>query len=349
MNQIITEAAFRKRIEASPTGGYVFFGDEDYLKLHAVKYAREKICPEPALAVFNDMRISCVTSGYSHDDLASAIAAAPMMDEYKVVTLEGLDLSEQNSEGMDKLCGALAAIEEFDFNLLIVVLPEGAIDMEEIDRKKIPDKLSRICEKLIPVRFDRVPDAKLSSWIVRHFDHNGVKVETGVPADMLDKCGRNMFTLVNEIDKLSYYALAMGREAVSREDVELVSSTNEDFDTYALGAAVTGGNAELALRILGVKKARKVEPVAILGELSGTFSDMLAVKILTAAGLPAAEIGKTMRWNGSFRAEKYQMAVMNVPIDRIRRAIDLCADADAALKSSFSGYEEIEKLICLAV
>lgn len=350
MNQIITEAAFRKRIDSSPAGGYLFFGEEDYLKLHAVKYAREKVCPDQSLAVFNDMRLDFSTTSFSPDLISSAIAAAPMMTDLKIVTVTGLEAFNLNAEGTEKLFDALSALEEFDFNTFILLLPGDAVDMEEIDRKKFPDKFVKLCEKLIPVRFDSVPDAKLASWAVRHFDHNGVKVETGVPSVMFDKCGRDMFTLANEIDKLSYYVLACGKEAVSREDVELVTSINEDFDTFALGAAVTAGNAEKALKILGVKKAKKVEPVIILGELSGTFADMLAVKLMMNAGRSHAEMASVMRWKNSFRAMRFCEELADVPEERIRRAIELCMEADAALKVSYSsGYEEIEKLICLAV
>ena len=349
MNQIITEAAFKKIIEKNATGGFLFFGDEDYLKLHTVKRVREMVCPDPSLAVFNDMRLDFSATSFSPDLISSAIAAAPMMDECKVVTVTGLDLSDLNAEGMDKLCEAVATLEEFDFNTFVMALPGGAVDMEDIDRRKYPEKFVRLCEKLTPVRFDSVPDAKLASWVVRHFDHNGVKVEAGVPLAMFEKCGRNMFTLVNEIDKLSYYALAMGRDAVKLSDVDEVTSQNEDFSAFALGAAVAEGNAELALRILGVKKAKKTEPVLILGELSVTFSEMLAVKLMTSAGKSPLDIAAVMKWKGDFRAIKFQQAVASVPEERLRRAIDLCIAADTALKSSYSGYEEIEKLICLAV
>ena len=41
MKEIMTDVAFRKKIERDATGGYLFFGDEDYLKAFALKAARE--------------------------------------------------------------------------------------------------------------------------------------------------------------------------------------------------------------------------------------------------------------------------------------------------------------------
>ena len=47
---LLRESDFRKEIKASPRAGYLFFGDEDYLKAFAVKSARDAICPDPSFA-----------------------------------------------------------------------------------------------------------------------------------------------------------------------------------------------------------------------------------------------------------------------------------------------------------
>ena len=59
MANVINDSAFRKTIEKQPTGAYLFFGEEDYLKAHALKTARSTVCPEPSFAVFNDISIDC--------------------------------------------------------------------------------------------------------------------------------------------------------------------------------------------------------------------------------------------------------------------------------------------------
>ena len=49
---LIKEADFRKELKENPRAGYLFFGDEDYLKAFAVQQARDLICPRPHLCVF---------------------------------------------------------------------------------------------------------------------------------------------------------------------------------------------------------------------------------------------------------------------------------------------------------
>ena len=207
---------------------------------------------------------------------------------------------------------------------------------------------------LPPVRFDKVPDAKLGSWAVRHFNHNGVGVETGVPSALIERCGRDMFNLAGEIDKISYYVLANGRDVVTKADVELVSCDSAELLPYALSNAIMEGNAEGALSALDKMKMRKADPIHILGELTRMLSDMYAIKVMTVGGMSVADISASLRIKGErkmneFRIEIVQRSVKDVPVDRLSRALDMCAEADIAMKSSMSGYLEIEKLICTAI
>ena len=344
MKEIINDAAFRKKLEQDPVGGYLFFGDEDYLKAHSLNAARQLCCPDPSMAIFNDMTVDASSSDNFIDSLASAIAAAPMMDERKCVTLSGLDVSALTEKELDALCAVAATIEEFDYNLLIISVPSGMIEEGNLPRRPSA-VLNKLCEHLTPVHFPKVPAPKLASWIVRHFAHHGVRVEEGVPNAIITRCGSDMFTLAGEIEKLSFYVLAASRDSVSLDDVPLVTCPNEEFDAFALGTAVAERNSARALDILALMKARRVEPVVIMGELSSTLGNMLAAKILTGAHKNASEIAAALKIH-EYTAKLAIGYGRNLPLEDIRRAVRLCAEADAALKLSPTGYVEIEKLIC---
>ncbi len=352
MKEIITEAAFRKRIESRAAGGYIFFGDEDYLKHHALKFARQTVCPDPSLAVFNDMSVDFSATGTTPASVFSAISAAPMMADVKLVTISGLNMKDLRESELAEICEALSAIEEYDFNTLILYFPSGTI---EEGTAKAPSKdIQKFGEILTPVRFDKVPDAKLGSWAVRHFNHNGVNVEAGVLSALIERCGRDMFNLVSEIDKISYFVLSEGRDVVTRADVELVSCDSAELGPFALSNAIMEGDGAGALRALEKMKARRTDPIYILGELTRMFSDMLAIKVMTAKSMPPAEISSSLRIKGERKMNEYrigliQQSVKDVPVERLARALDMCAKADLAMKTSMSGYLEIEKLICSAI
>ncbi len=343
MKEILTEGAFRKLIEKQPVGGYLFFGDEDYLKAHALRTAIDACCPDKSMAVFNEMSVDPSADNFS-ELLASAVAAAPMMAETKAVTVTGLSVNDLKASELDAICSVAQSLGEFDYNLLIISVPAGMIDVG-YSLQKPSATLAKLGEHLTPVHFPKVSEAKLASWIIRHFEHNGLKVETGVPAAMLERCGTDMYALANEIEKLSWYALSQKRDAVTLSDVPNITCQNEDYESFALGNAVAERNVEKALDILGVMKARKIEPVIIMGELSRTLGDMLAVKILIQNRKSRAEIASAIKLH-EYKVKLAEQNVRLVSVEELSAAVDACARADSALKLSPNGYIEIEKLIC---
>jgi DNA polymerase-3 subunit delta len=345
MKEILTDSAFRKKIEKNPIGGYLFFGDEDYLKTHAIKAAKAIACPDPSLAVFNDMTVDCSASESFIDQLASALSAAPMMADVKTVTMTGLNVNDLKASEIDELCDVLAMIEEFDFNLLIISVPSGMIDEGRMPKRPSP-VLSKLCEHLYPVYFPRVAPEKLASWMVRHFEHNGVRAEMGVAQAILDRCGKDMFTLSGEVDKLSFYAKSEGRDSVTLADVPHVTCPNEEFDAFALSSAVAAGNIVRALDVLSVMKARKVEPVIVFSELAKTLGDMLTAKILLDARKSIPEITATLKFKSDYQTRMVIDTVRGVSLEYLMRSIESCTAVDAAIKNSGSGYVEIEKLVC---
>ncbi len=345
MKEILTDAAFRKKIEQSPTGGYLFFGDEDYLKAHALKAARLAACPDPALGVFNDMTVDPSSSESIADAIANAVMAAPMMADTKAVTVSGLSVDDLKPSDIDGIAAAAAMLDEYDCNLLVISVPAGMLDTGYLP-KSPSAAFKKLAEHLTPVQFSKVPAAKLESWIVRHFEHNGLRTEGGVPAAMISRCGSDMYTLANEIDKLSFYALSHGMTSVSLPLVPLITSANEDYDTFALSNAIAAKNSEAALDILAIMKARRIEPVIILSELSRTLGDMLAVKLLLQNRKNFAEIGSAIGVKSEYKVKLTAQSVKNLTVAELQTAVSACAAADAALKLSPTGYIEIEKLIC---
>ena len=349
MKEIISDGEFRKKLSSGISGGYLFFGDEDYLKHHALKSVRAAVCPDPGLAVFNDLRLDLSVESLSPDELysriESALSAAPMMADGKLVTIEGLFVDELRAVELDAICRAAAMIEEYGFNTFVISVPAGMLDPGRLP-KSPSDALKKLGENLTPVRFDPVSDQRLAAWVLRHFEHNGVRSEERIARALIERSGKNMFTLSSEVEKLCAYVKASKRESVTVEDVENVACLNEIFDSFALGSAIADGNSALALRILATIKAQKIDPVAVMGELSKTLADMLTVKLMASAGLHPKDIATAIRTRSDYRVKLYMGKVRDLSAEKLSRAVDMCVDADIALKQSSAGYIEIEKLIC---
>ncbi len=340
--EILKESDFRRELKASPRTGYLFFGDEDYLKAFAINQARSLLCPDPSLAFFNDMRLHAID--YTPQKLLDAITPMPMMTDRKLITLDGLNVSAMRASEIDELCEVIAELESFDYNLLIVSVSADGLDTGYLPRRP-SSTLLKLAEVLTPVQFDRCTTAKLTAWIEKHFAHNGVRVSPALCAQLTQYCGHSMFILANEIDKLSYYVLANGRDEPTAEDLRLVCCPVSEYDTYALANAIMESNAEAALAILADYRQRRVDPIFILGDVTRSICEMVSVQAMTADGASPAEIGSILSV-AAFKVGLYQKSLRNTSEKRLRRALDSCIAADAALKSSPTGYAVLERLIC---
>ena len=169
---IIKEDIFRKQLKTGLRGGYLFFGEEDYLKSFSLRAAREAVCADETFAVFNDVQIAPID--YTPSALLSALMPPPMMSDYKIVTLNGLAISAMKQNELDELYEVLSTLEDYDYNVLIISVPSGLIDEGNLP-KRPSAVFSELSKYLTPVRFDAVTGARLVSWVGKHFEHHGVR------------------------------------------------------------------------------------------------------------------------------------------------------------------------------
>ena len=155
-----------------------------------------------------------------------------------------------------------------------------------------------------------------------------------------------MYVLASETEKLSYYCLQNGRTQVTKEDIKNVSTSVVTTDAFALANSILDGRFDESIDALSVMKFRRIEPVIILSEVSSVFCTLIAVKSLMEAGIPTSEIGHLLKIKNEYRTKLYVNKAAGKSMARLRRAIELCSEADLALKLSPQGYTAIERLIC---
>ncbi len=340
--EIIKEDAFRKQLKKGLSGGYLFFGDEDYMKSYAVGMAKKAVCTDETFALFNDMKIDVMD--YSADALLDALMPMPMMSEQKIVTVSGLNINALRADEIDDLCDVLAVLSEYDYNVLIITVPATMI--EEGRLPKNPSAIiKRLGEYLTPVHFDSVTGARLVSWVGKHFEHNGVQASPEVCSFLIDYAGKSMYTLSNETEKLSFYALEHGRNTITKDDVLNVSIAEITVDAFTLANAILDGRSEDAANALSVMKFRRVDPVVLLSEVSRVICDLVAVKALVDEGCSGMEIASILSMN-EYKAKLYIQGSKSKSMQRLKEALAMCCEADLSVKLSPQGYIAIEKLVC---
>ncbi len=340
--EIIKEEAFRKLIKKGLCGGFLFFGDEDYMKAHSLSAAKASICTDETFALFNDMKIDVLD--YSAGALLDALMPLPMMSDKKIVTVSGLNISALKARELEDLCEVLATLPEYDYNVLIITVPATMVD--EGNLPKYPSAtLKKLGEYLTLVHFDSVSGARLVSWVGKHFEHNGVSASPEVCSFLINYAGKSMYTLANETQKLSYYALSHGRGTVTRADVLTCSISEISTDAFTLANAILDGRMEDAVNALSVMKFRRVDPIILLSEVSRVLCDMISVKALINDGCTVGEAAAILKMN-EYKAKIYAAGASKKSMEKLKAALDLCVEADLSVKLSPQGYIPIEKLIC---
>ncbi len=339
---IIKENDFRTALKSGLSGGYLFFGSEDYMKSFALRSARESVCADETFAVFNDIRIDALD--YSASALLDALIPPPMMDEKKIVTVSGLSVKDMRQSEIEALCQALGELEKYDYNVLILSVPSGQIE-EGSPPKRPSAVITRLSEYLTPVYFEPVSPARLISWVGKHLEHHGVHASPSVCSELISYCGRSMFTLSFETEKLAYYVLWNGRQEVTAEDIREVAIAEISSDTFALANSIVDGRYEDAMNALWVMKFRRVESITIMSEVSRVVCDLASVKALCTEGMSPSGVATVLKMN-EYKAKIYAGGIAGRSAKKLRRAVELCSEADLALKSSPQGYVAIEKLIC---
>lgn len=342
MKIMIKEADFRRQLKGEPDVGYLFFGDEDYMKATAIRMARGTLCPDSAMAFFNDIRLG--GADFSSDQLQDAMMSPPVGSERKLITITGLNFNTMKSSDTEDLLGVLAQLAEYPYNMVIL-----SVESDGLDAGVLPKRPSRLLtdlgEYLTPVWFEKNTPAKLAGWVQKHYVHHGVEAAMDVCHHTVAYCGRDMYILANEIDKVSAYVLAHGRNVVTMDDVKTVAIPAMEYDAFAFTNAIMERRYSDALDILQDLKFRRVEPIFILSEVSRVVCDMVTIRSLAEGGMTASEISMTTKMH-EYRVGLYLRSAGQIALPRLRRAVEVCCEADSALKSYISnGYGVIEKLI----
>lgn len=353
---IISNTDFLKKIKDDPNGRFLFYGEEDYLKGHAIAALKDAMGIDESLEIFNFVKLDVLD--YTPDKLIDALSMPPMMAEKKLVVLSGLNIKKiyravKSEDGAQDgavgefraLLDALAHLDEFDYNVFVLLLPSGNIT-EELPKKPPTGALKALSEYLTPVKFESSSPQKLSLWVSRHFAHHGITASAQDCAFLVEYCGKDMFTLAGEIEKLALYAKAHSRDTLLREDIPTVCSQEMEYGAFEFSNAILDGRRADALSILSVMKFKQVEPLMVLGELSGIFSDLLKIKILLEAGKNYSQVAQATGINPN-KVSIYANRAQKMELSRVKRAVAVISEADAAMKSRFdSGFMYLERLIC---
>ncbi len=341
----MTENEFKQELK-SLSGGYLFHGDEDYLKYSYSKEVRKQIL-DGAFDEFN--HIILYGEDFSPSALINALATLPMMAEKKLVEVRGVDFKSLKKDEWAELSDVLSHIDEYDHTVLIIRADSWCFDSGKLPKR--PSEMYKLITKHIKaVEFNFPQSARLRTWILRHFSHGGVEFDPELCDYLVDICGHDMWALSNEISKLCAYALQNKIAIKSKEIIDTVCCKSSEYDDFQLTNSLLEGPRSLVFETLKRQKLNHEPPNLILYSIVKMYTEMYAVMRLYKSGMSKDKIATSLKIH-EFKVGKYLTRISKMSPQRIERSLELCKEADVASKSfgNLTGYIPVERLVSMLV
>lgn len=341
--EILDSKKFRTRAKGELFGGFLFYGEEEYLKRNALSEARSSVFPQGADS-FNHIRLD--QDSFSAEALENAILALPVFAEKKLIELHGIPLNKYRDKALNELCGVLSLLNESNDTVLILYTVPAEFDPGE--GKKPSKQFTELSKILTPVQFEKQSRDKLAKWVCSHFAHNKVVCNLDMSYALMERSGTDMFCLSCETEKLSAYILSKGANTVTQEDIDLLATHNKEIGSFDFSNAILSRDTEKAFYILSQYEAEDKsgkEVTLTLGSLISIFRLLCRISVLAEAGKNDREIAKELRIN-EYRCSLYRRALGRRKTEDIEKILSLCNEADLLCKSGGAeGYGVLSRLI----
>ena len=338
----MTEKELKESLK-DPVGVYFFYGEEDYLKRHYVSQIKSAVLTDETFSDFNEIIFDDATLDTAA--LEQSLYSPPVMADKKLILVSLASYQSLPEKQKSELLRILPLVK--DYPDTVVVLSVGQDGFDRGSDKKPSGAMKAYAKFANCVYFPLGDVDKLTRWLARHFAKDNIGVTPDVLALMIRLCGRSMYRLSAEAEKVSVRALAEGRSTLTAEFLaDTVSATPEE-EAFMLSNALIRGDAEAALEYIARAKGRKENPVTVLASVNQIICDMALAVSLASEGEDRRSIAAVMGTH-EFRVKLMLEGCAGVSAEAVAEMLSACAETELKMKSTAHGYEPLERLVCAA-
>ncbi len=316
---------FKKYVKSENLGNNIFvlFGEEAFLKNHALKELLTKIEPTemPDFNVFN-----YEGSKYNLISVKEAIEALPVFSDSKLLVF--------NNSGVFLLSGKDAATKEYKtfWEETIDDIPENVYIVFYEDKI---DKRSALYKKLLKrnsiIEFSYLSEEKMISWTVSLFKTMGKIIDPHNAKYLIEITQDGMTSIKREAEKIAAYT--DGKVSVTRQDINDVTIPVVENRVFDMVDAIFSKNAPVALKILNDLLVLKEEEIKILAAISSNVEKLLTVKILNSNKMDSTQIAAKTKI-APFIVNKYIKTASKYDIGDLENLLSNCVETDKAFKQN---------------
>lgn len=317
----MTETQLKETIKQGSANLYVFYGAEGYLvEQYARMVARETV--EEGFDAFNLQRFD--GQEVSAAELEDAVEALPLMTDRKCVLVRDLDPCSGDT---DRLLRLMESVPDS------CVLVFWQMTVQPDSRKNGWKSFLKIAgDQGVAMKFDRKDPSDAAKMLVGGAKRRGCRLDVGDALYLVEQVGNDRNLLIGELDKLC--ALAGEGGEITKRMIDAACPKNLEAKVFDLSKAILYRRRQEAFDLLYQLRVQREEPIAVLGVLSGAFSDLYRGKVASASGMPAEALARAFK---SYKGKEWKLknAVRDsarLSVDTLRRCLDILAETDTTLK-----------------
>ena len=323
---------YREELQKLKSGGplrlYLLWGAEDYLREQYLTQLK-KLCLPAGEDSFSFKRMD--GPELDREALQQAVDSIPFLSERSFVELRDVDLNRVSEP--EKLLKILEDIPDY----CTVAFVQNT-QFEPDGRLKFIKGLREMAQEL---HFTRQSQGALVDWVIRRFAAAGKAVELEAAQRLIFISGDLMNRLIPEIEKVASYTKG---ERVTVDDVEAVANHIPEAVIFTMTDHIAKREYNAALGVLSELLADKNNtPIAMLAMLGQQMRRLYAARLAADKRLGADYVMEVCSLRYDYLASRLMASARGFTPRQLKRAVELCAEADYQMKSSSADDTELFK------
>lgn len=304
---------------------YVLYGKEPFLVKDVAHKIINKIVPDSAKG-FNYNRFS--GDEFSLDDVEDVVQMVPVLNEKRVVLLDGISVDKFLKKDIDKIKEILNKVPET--TVLIITVNDPDINIKS--SSKLKQLITAFGKNGLAVDFGLRSSGELTKILYKYVLDHGGNINKSSLYFLIERCGLSLDFLMVQLDKILAFA---GSREITKSDITLLTELNIENSVFDMTKQILQGNIKNVIIILDNLFKSQTSPVAILGAVNMCFIDLYRAKCMQMAGENERAILDFYSYKGrEFRIRNARRDCSKYSINKLRECILELSDVDFKMKTT---------------
>ena len=267
----------------------------------------------------------------SPQELLGACQAIPFLDSLRLVVADGLlSIAESRSGGRGRRGSSNAADAWQALGEAILSMPDTTLLLLSDGPLNANNALLRTLRPVCNIEELAAPRGEqLARWIKETAEAKGAAINPAAIRSMADLVGSDLWTLDQELEKLSLYAA--GRE-IGEQDVRLMVSQVREASIFEAVDAMIDGRSQVALRLLAQLRDDGREPQYIIAMVERQLRLLALAHDSVERRLPQNELKRALGTSSDFVVRKTMDQARRHSRRDIAWRYDRLLEADLSIK-----------------